>query len=810
MSTFYRHIDKYELHERLGHGGMGEVWKALDTQLHRYVAIKVLHANLQDGPNFITRFEREAQLIASLHHPNIITIHDFRVFHPSESADAIAYMVMDYVEGSTLAKILHTTSHEGKFLSPDDLLYLFTPICLAIDYAHQKGVLHRDIKPANILLDQRDAMKGPLGEPILSDFGIAKLLGSSANLHSSGWWLGTPAYTSPEQAMGASGSKRSDIYALSVILYEACTGTLPFQGENPAAIIMQHIHKSPVPPALVNPNITPVLAATILRGLAKEPENRFASASALGIAMAEALNMPVPESLRQSPYDMTETDVPTYASSSSSWPPSAPLTPAASSSQAATPSVQGSSNPSLKSAESPVSRPPQTPEPAHSSGGASTPFLPSVAMAEASQQQSASTFLLPKTKPDPAISEAEKRRKMRLSRVLLAGLLVAASIGAILLLVRSNFSQPTNARPPINTNQVVGHAYFTNSGQLNPDNSQGINDGIVLTLHNIPDPPAGKAYYAWLLGDKVYSEPLTTALGRLTINQGNVSLSYTDTKRHSNLLAYESRLLITEEDGLTTPVSFSPDTKAWAYYAQLSQAASPQDKLHFSMLDHLRHLLSDSPELTVRGLRGGLDMWFLRSTQKILEWANAARDDWRTNPDLLHRQVIRILDYIDGASYVQQDAPAVGGALLVNPHDAQIALLGPQPGEQDPPGYAYNGEVPPGYVYVVSSHLAGAVLSPDATAEQRALAAKIHVEIDTVKTQLERVHQDAKQLVTMNATQQAQSSTLSLLDDMVTQTQYAYTGQPDPQTGEQKGGVIWICNNIQRMAQFDIKLYAVS
>src|SRR5438552_357424 len=205
---------------------MSEVWKVFDTQLQRHVAIKILHTDLQNDPNFISRFEREAQLIASLHHPNIVQIYDFHVSRPSETDEAVAYMVMDYVEGTTLAHYLRSTSHEGKFLAPGDIVSIFMPICRAVDYAHKKGMLHRDLKPANILLDKRNPQH-KIGEPILSDFGIAKLMGSTNTTHS-GWWLGTPHYISPEQAQGDQGNERSDIYALAVILYEICTGTLPF------------------------------------------------------------------------------------------------------------------------------------------------------------------------------------------------------------------------------------------------------------------------------------------------------------------------------------------------------------------------------------------------------------------------------------------------------------------------------------------------------------------------------------------------------------------------------------------------------
>jgi serine/threonine protein kinase/ABC-type branched-subunit amino acid transport system substrate-binding protein len=296
-----RRLGKYELRERLGRGGMGEIWKAFDTQLQRYVAIKFLHADLQNDPSFVSRFEREAQVIASLHHPNIVKIYDFQISQPPESENTTAYMVMDYVEGQTLASYIRSTSRVGKFPSAADLLHLFTPISAAIDYAHQRSMIHRDIKPSNILLDKRSTSRNPIGEPILTDFGIAKLLGTAANTQS-GWWFGTPIYTSPEQARGLPGDERSDLYSLGVILYEVCTGVLPFQGNNPATILMQHINAMPTSPALINPTIPPALTVVILRSIAKDPAARFPSAASMVAALAEALNLPVPEGLSQPVY----------------------------------------------------------------------------------------------------------------------------------------------------------------------------------------------------------------------------------------------------------------------------------------------------------------------------------------------------------------------------------------------------------------------------------------------------------------------------------------------------------------------------
>src|SRR5947209_3855498 len=308
-----RKLGKYELRELLGRGGSAEVWKAYDTQLERYVALKILHTDLQNDPSFIARFQREARVIASLHHPNIVQIHDFKISQLPESTSTIVYMVMDYVEGQTLATYIRNTSRAGKFPSPSEILHLFTSISNAVDFAHHKGMIHRDIKPANVLLDSRHRSQNPMGEPIVTDFGIVKLLGANMGM-TSGMWLGTPLYISPEQAQGHPGNERSDIYSLGVILYEICTGVPPFRGDNIAAIMGQHISFMPTSPALINPNISPPLAAVIMRCLAKHPEARFSSASALVAALAEALNLPIPAGMSQPTYPLEVMHGSTYFS----------------------------------------------------------------------------------------------------------------------------------------------------------------------------------------------------------------------------------------------------------------------------------------------------------------------------------------------------------------------------------------------------------------------------------------------------------------------------------------------------------------
>ncbi len=296
MDTGTRRLGKYELREPLARGGQGEVWKAFDPRLQRYVAIKQLHANLQSDPDFISRFEREARFIASLHHPNIVQIHDFQIIQTPGSDATTAYMVMDYIEGSTLAHYIHNTSRKGQYPDAADLVYIFTAVGLAIDYAHERGMIHRDIKPANIMLDKRSHTVRSIGQPILTDFGIAKLQGAFADTTRV---IGTPLYASPEQARGLSGDKRSDLYSLGVILYEMTTGTPPFRGDSPMAVLMQHYQENPTPPDLINRLIPPALSEVILKSITKDPDARFQSASAMTIALAEALNVPIPAEFRK-------------------------------------------------------------------------------------------------------------------------------------------------------------------------------------------------------------------------------------------------------------------------------------------------------------------------------------------------------------------------------------------------------------------------------------------------------------------------------------------------------------------------------
>ncbi|HKV59395.1 MAG TPA: serine/threonine-protein kinase, partial [Ktedonobacteraceae bacterium] len=302
MSTTPRQLGKYKLHELLGRGGMAEVWKAYDSQLHRYVAIKLLHANLLADPDFVTRFTREARMVAALRHPNIVQIYDFYTPEKNQSGSnqvgTIAYMVMEYIQGQTLADYIRSTSAKKDFLPPVAIVRLFTPISLALDYAHRQGTIHRDIKPANILLDQTNTTHNSMGEPVLSDFGIAKVVGAAGQTMT-GSLMGTPLYISPEQVQGQHLTNRSDLYSLAVVLYQILTGVTPFQGEALSALMIKHVMETPPAPHLVNPDLSPAISELLLRALAKDPQQRYPSASAITAAVAQAFNLPVPPELAQ-------------------------------------------------------------------------------------------------------------------------------------------------------------------------------------------------------------------------------------------------------------------------------------------------------------------------------------------------------------------------------------------------------------------------------------------------------------------------------------------------------------------------------
>lgn len=272
-------LGRYQLQDKLGSGGMARVYKALDTNLNRIVAVKVLHEHLTDDPTFKERFAQEARIVASFSHPNIVQIFDF----DSVERDNLLnfYMVMPYIPGKTLAQILEECRQRDEHLPHERILQIMEDLAAALDYAHQRGMVHRDIKPGNILFDEHN-------RAILTDFGIARLAQTS-KLTQEGLTVGTPAYMSPEQASGDTVDARSDIYALGVILYELLTNHPPFRDDGSLSVLLKHVN-APVPSLSQFSHISDEnLDAIVFKALAKNPSERYQSAIDLVKDLEKAL-----------------------------------------------------------------------------------------------------------------------------------------------------------------------------------------------------------------------------------------------------------------------------------------------------------------------------------------------------------------------------------------------------------------------------------------------------------------------------------------------------------------------------------------
>ncbi|RKN07265.1 Stk1 family PASTA domain-containing Ser/Thr kinase [Streptomyces radicis] len=257
---------RYELGQVLGRGGMAEVYLAHDTRLGRTVAVKTLRADLARDPTFQARFRREAQSAASLNHPAIVAVYD--TGEDYVDGISIPYIVMEYVDGSTLRELLHS----GRKLLPERALEMCIGILQALEYSHRNGIVHRDIKPANVMLTRTGQVK-------VMDFGIARAMGDSGmTMTQTAAVIGTAQYLSPEQAKGETVDARSDLYSTGCLLYELLTVRPPFIGDSPVAVAYQHVREEPQSPSVFDPEITPDTDAIVLKALVKDPDYRYQSA----------------------------------------------------------------------------------------------------------------------------------------------------------------------------------------------------------------------------------------------------------------------------------------------------------------------------------------------------------------------------------------------------------------------------------------------------------------------------------------------------------------------------------------------------
>ena len=262
---------RYRVVSKIGGGGMADVWLAEDAHLQRRIALKVLHRRFAQDREFVMRFQREAESAAGLQHPNIVAVFDRGEW------EGTYYIAMQYVEGPTLKQLIDSgiTVEQG--------VAVIRQVLQAAGYAHRQGIVHRDLKPQNVIVD-------PEGKAVVTDFGIARA--GVSEITQTGSVMGTPHYLSPEQAQGFEVTAVSDLYSVGVMLYEALTGRVPFEGESAVAVAMKQVSQMPQRPSSIQPRVSPALDAVVMRALEKDPGQRFQSADAFIAALDQAMREP--------------------------------------------------------------------------------------------------------------------------------------------------------------------------------------------------------------------------------------------------------------------------------------------------------------------------------------------------------------------------------------------------------------------------------------------------------------------------------------------------------------------------------------
>ena len=266
-------LGDYVIEALLGQGGMARVYRAIDPNLNRTVAVKVIAPSAAEDPEYTRRFKREAQAVAKLNHPNIVTLYQFGL------SDGVYFMAMAFIDGVDLDWLINDYAHDEKGMGYDGMLRIVSQIASALDYAHGHGVIHRDIKPGNIMLNRQ-------GRAFLTDFGLVRDL----TVPTFGEIFGSPKYMSPEQAINsATVVPQSDLYSLGVVMYELVTGRVPFSAPHPNETAMMHIEAPPPPPRHFNPSIPDTIETVILRLLEKRPEDRYQTGAEMVNALRQAL-----------------------------------------------------------------------------------------------------------------------------------------------------------------------------------------------------------------------------------------------------------------------------------------------------------------------------------------------------------------------------------------------------------------------------------------------------------------------------------------------------------------------------------------
>ena len=269
-------LSNYEIKQQIGHGGMAKVYYAVDINLERPAAVKVIDTRFRGDPEYARRFIDEAKTVATWRHENIVQV------YYADQVDEIYFFAMEYIDGASLGELLDAYMDDGELMPHQDALSIGRRMASALDYAHEKGVIHRDVKPSNVMIASDDRV-------ILTDFGLAL----DVEAGSLGEIFGTPHYASPEQARRSSDAvPQSDVYSFGVMMYEILTGVVPFDDESVTAIAVQHLSEDPPSPRSLNPQLNEATETVLLKALAKRPEDRYSTATAFIEALEEALGQP--------------------------------------------------------------------------------------------------------------------------------------------------------------------------------------------------------------------------------------------------------------------------------------------------------------------------------------------------------------------------------------------------------------------------------------------------------------------------------------------------------------------------------------
>jgi hypothetical protein len=442
---------------------------------------------------------------------------------------------------------------------------------------------------------------------------------------------------------------------------------------------------------------------------------------------------------------------------------------------------------------------------------ASLPPLPPVT------QRSSSHFSSPPSTYDRPLAPVPRSARFNTLQysinrkfLFIAGTIILVAI--VLFASISIYLSVTKTEPV--ANPIAGYAYFTSSGWSDGNGIKGIDDGLQISLNNIPPPTSGNSYYAWLQQDEQQNEANPIPLGQLSIQNGGAQLTY-PSPTHENLLGQHSRILITEESSSVTPGNPSPDNKQWSYSAEIPQNSSgtnmgsdTMSEDSMSQLDHLRHLLYNDPKLQKLNMQGGVSYWFHQNTEAILQWAESARTN--RSASNINTAVRGILDYIDGKNYVSSDIQG-GVPELTNQPNSQVGLLAIDTENEDPPGY----------VQYMQVHLKGLTNAPGATDSEKSQIFQISNALNTVGSNLTTIRQDAEKLMaTLNSLPKPNpkdkhyhepvlndNDSINTLNDIYAQSTAMYYGQYDPASGNRIGGSLWITDHIQHLAMFTIKIY---